>query len=73
VATARVQVTIEIERGTWGDDCTVAQVHDQAGREAIEEVNRWVADTRRIRSGALLGLRIVGTKVVMVTTRPEGG
>lgn len=72
VCTARAQVTIEIERGTWGHDCTVAQVYDQAGREAINELNRLVSEARRANKGALRNMRIIGDpKVVAVTTGRE--
>jgi hypothetical protein len=38
-ATARVQVTVEVDAGSaWGPDCTVAQVRDQAGREALQRI-----------------------------------
>lgn len=37
-ATARVQITVEVTAGVWGDDCTAAQVFDQAAREAINAV-----------------------------------
>ncbi len=35
-ATAKVQITLEVDAGSsWGPDCTVAQVCDQAGRESL--------------------------------------
>lgn len=45
-ATARVQVVIEIDAGTsWGPACTVEQVRDQAGREAVARLVRIIADS----------------------------
>jgi hypothetical protein len=40
-ARARVQLTIELDAGsTWGNDCTVNQIYDQAGRESVNHVER---------------------------------
>lgn len=39
-AIARVQVTLELYAGSWGDDCTVAQMHKQAADSALEQVHR---------------------------------
>jgi len=42
-ARARVLLTLEVDlSGRWGSDCTVGQVHDQAGREAVDKVFRLV-------------------------------
>lgn len=46
-ATARVQVTIEIDAGSsWGPDCTVAQIQQQAGEEATRRLVDLVAAAR---------------------------
>ena len=34
-ATARVRIVIEVDAGAWGDDCTVQQINEQAGRDAV--------------------------------------
>ena len=33
-ATARIQVTVEVDGGTWGSECSMEQVFDQAKKEA---------------------------------------
>jgi len=39
-ASAIVTVTLEIEAGSsWGKDCTVQQVHDQASRETMQKLS----------------------------------
>jgi hypothetical protein len=39
IARAKVTLTVEIEVGsTWGDDCSLSQVYDQAARETIQAV-----------------------------------
>lgn len=46
-ATARVQVTIEVDAGSsWGPDCTVAQVRDQAGAEAVARIVNIISDAK---------------------------
>lgn len=72
ICTARVQVTIEITRGTWGLDCDLAQVYDQAGREAVEEVYRALGLLREFKRGDLRSAVVVGDpKVVAVIAKPE--
>jgi hypothetical protein len=63
-AKARVTLIVEVEvRGTWGDDCTVAQVHKQAAEEACGAI-RNAADRHDIK--------IIGEqKVDMITTTRE--
>lgn len=34
-ASARVQVTIEVEASLWGGDCSIDQLYKQAGESAI--------------------------------------
>ena len=35
---ARVQVTLEVALGQWGGECSIGQLHDQAGKEAVEKL-----------------------------------
>lgn len=43
-ATALVRVTIEVDAGSsWGPDCTVGQIRDQAGREAVARIQNALA------------------------------
>lgn len=68
-ASARVTVTIEIDvRASWGDDCRVGQVHDQASREALGQLRQLIeADGHALRQ-----MRIVGTpKVVAILATRE--
>lgn len=37
-ATAKVHVVVEIDAGTWGEDCTLAQVHAQAAESAHDRI-----------------------------------
>jgi hypothetical protein len=45
-ARARVIVTVELSVGMWGTDCTVAQVFNQAGKEALMRVERILRESR---------------------------
>ena len=40
-ASARVQVTVEVDTNAWGGECTIGQLYDQAadsGRKTIEKM-----------------------------------
>lgn len=37
-ATAKVQVTVEVDAASWGGDVTVNQLLEQAGREGVQRV-----------------------------------
>jgi hypothetical protein len=63
VAVARVRLTVEIVRGSWGADCKLDQVFDQAGREAASAVQNLITAA---------GARVVGEPIVeAVITRKE--
>lgn len=47
-AKAVVRLTVEIESGAWGSDCSMTQVYDQAAREAVERVRQHFKDQVRI-------------------------
>lgn len=66
VAIARVQVTLELDAGSsWGNDCTVQQIYDQAGRESINNLEQIL-----LKAG--VRVHIVGEpKVVAVMTERE--
>lgn len=35
LATAKVNVTIQVEASAWGGDCSIAQLYRQAGESAV--------------------------------------
>lgn len=46
-ATARVQITIEVDSGSsWGPDCTVEQVLKQAGEESLARITSILRDCK---------------------------
>jgi hypothetical protein len=60
-ASARVQITVEVDAGSsWGPDCTVAQVRDQAGTEAVRRIINTLAQ------GKMLATVIGAPKVLAV-------
>lgn len=68
---ARVRVTLEIDAGSsWNSDCALDQVHAQASREAIAELERVLtvaplsAMQERSRQGIAQRVRIVGDPLV---------
>ena len=69
-ATARVQVTVEIVAGTWGNDCSLEQVYKQAGEDACNKLTRALNP----KDSAPIG-RIVGTPKVLavLVEAPHGG
>lgn len=40
LAHARIKVEIELEASSWGSDCSLQQIYDQAGREALDKLER---------------------------------
>lgn len=57
---AKVQVTLEVPVGSWGPECKLNQVYQQAAESAIEQLSRLTEKD---------GIRIVGvTKIQAVST-----
>lgn len=55
-ASAVVTVTVEVQaNGSWGPDCSVAQVHQQAGHEAVNAVR-----TALRNAGYATRMKVVG-------------
>lgn len=58
-ARARVTVTLEIEvTDSWGTDCTVQQVHQQATESALGVI-------RRVKDRGYVDYRIIGEPTVL--------
>jgi len=54
IASARVTVTLQVDAdGTWGDDCTLKQMHDQAGENAVQQV-RFMLQEHRGHAGMVI-------------------
>jgi hypothetical protein len=69
-ASARVTVTVEIDVGSsWGDDCSVGQVHDSASREALGKLRHLIETDGH----ALRQMRIIGAPkvVAIIATREQ--
>jgi len=67
--TARVVVTLELTGlGTWGNDCPLGQVYEQAATAAVGRISKAVAE-----KGALTGARIIGQPVVTAVMSTEEG
>lgn len=61
-ATAKIQVTVQVQAGTWGSNCDLEQVYQQAGREGVEKI-------RKALSVAQCGATIIGEpRVIAVLT-----
>lgn len=64
-ATAKVQVTLEIDAGSsWGPECTVSQVRDQAGRESLQRLTAVLA-------AAKTRVKIIGEPKVIAVMHGE--
>jgi hypothetical protein len=60
--TARVRFTIDVPAGSsWGPDCAMRQVRDQAGPETVQKVLQILREAR-------LGCTIVGEPLVLAVT-----
>ena len=47
-ATARIQITVELSASAWRSDCTVQQIYEQAGREAVNKLGSLLQGEARI-------------------------
>lgn len=54
---ARVQVTLEVDVGSWGDNCTMKQIEEQGKEEALSKVGKMLEERTK---GGNAGIRIVG-------------
>lgn len=60
VATARVKITVDIRvNGSWGKNCTIGQLVDQASSGAINNLNKALAD---------YDIRVIGNPEVSMVT-----
>lgn len=65
--TARVVVTLELTGlGSWGNDCPLGQVYEQAANAAVGRIKRAMAE-----KGPLTGARIIGQPVVTAVMSTE--
>lgn len=61
-AGAKVQLVVELSAlGSWGHDCTIAQVHKQAAESAIG----------RLRNSNLENARIIGEPIIISVSTEE--
>ena len=47
-ATAVVEVVVEVQVGTWGDDCTVKQAEEQGAKEAVAHLTAMTREDPRV-------------------------
>ena len=60
---ARVRLTVDVSVGSWGPECKIDQVYQQASEEAINRVRRLINDH---------GAKVVGlVEVEAITTALE--
>jgi len=65
---ARVQLTIEVELATtWGDNCTIGQLHKQGAEDAIGEVRRKLNNSGA-QISAPVSWRLIDSKVLGILT-----
>jgi hypothetical protein len=62
----RVRVTVEVSAGSYGADCTISQIVEQASREASNAVLN--ACNHRASGGNTLQARVIGEPVVLAVT-----
>jgi hypothetical protein len=64
-AWAIVEVTMEVQIGPWGTECTVEKLVERGAREAEQHLRRMAQKDNK--------LRVVEAKAVRVTCRTEAG
>lgn len=62
--TAKVTVMLEITGGSWGEGCTIEQVHRQGAEDAIGKIMRMIANEH--------GVKIVGSPSVSAVIASAG-
>ena len=64
-AKARVQILVEVEAGTWGEECSIGQLNKQAAESGINAIQTMAREAKQ-------PLRIIGElKVIgVITERP---
>lgn len=55
IATARVRLVVDVECGSWGNDCTLQQVEEQAGREARTRLANQLGKGQSKPIGVIIG------------------
>lgn len=76
-AIARVQIVVEIETGSWGPDCTLGQITQQAREEALGRAKRLLRDATTpdaelsCKRDTLHGVRLVQVGRVDVVLRED--
>ena len=68
VAMATVRITLEIDCGAWGVDCTIGQAVKQSKEEAIRRLNAAMKGANLPRE-----IRLTSIETVEVALVPEGG
>ena len=62
---ARVQITVEVETSSWGEDCCIKQLYEQAAESGLANVTEVFAKAGK-------RVRIIGMpKVIGVITESE--
>lgn len=55
---ARIQVTVEVDVGSWGSDCQLDQIYRQAAREALAKVSRLIGSQGRVSNPKVLAVMV---------------
>lgn len=63
-AVARVQVTVELDAGIWGEDCSIDQLYRQAAASAVGDIAKACKDSNQ-------KFRLIGTRVLGVITEEQ--
>jgi hypothetical protein len=58
-ARARVQITIEVDAGVWGEDCAISQLHKQAAESGLANVQNALAKSQ-VQHAIIGEPRVVG-------------
>jgi hypothetical protein len=61
-AIVRVDLEVEIE-GSWGGECPVEQIHEQAARQALDYLQQNPVLNNRVRSAGIHGVKCVSSEV----------
>lgn len=72
IATAKIQLTIEIEAGSnWEKGCSADQIYGAAGREAVQRLEQIFLECEKNRRGSTNRAHVIGKPRVTVILLTE--
>ena len=46
-ATAKIQITLEVDASAWGEDCSIGQLFDQAKEDGLSQIYQLIQTAKK--------------------------